>query len=86
MAERIEAMADSARISAEAIDRLTRGESPAAVADWQARENVAAGAARWVRLCASFDAVIAALEGEPQTPVMRRLVREARRAATVPAQ
>lgn len=34
----------------------------------------------WARLCTSFDAVVSTLEAAPQTPVIKRLVREAKRA------
>jgi hypothetical protein len=80
VAERIAARRDGERIGEEARARLERGDDFGDVRDWQSREMTDAGARRWEALCASFDEVIKVLESVEQTPAIRRLVREAKRA------
>lgn len=68
-------------IGAETVARLERGDDPGEVLDWQSRELTAAKFKRWDELCASFDEVIKVLASVEQTPLMRRLVREAKAAS-----
>lgn len=80
VAERIAARSDSEAVRAETATRLAAGEDPTAVMDWQSRKLSEVSQARWMHLQVSFDAVIAALESAPQTPVMKALVRQAKTA------
>lgn len=80
VAERIVARTEAETINREALSRCAGGEAFETAMEWQSRQLGKASVARWERLCASFDEVIAALESAPQTPVMKVLVRQAKAA------
>lgn len=79
VAERIAASAIHQAVLAESEERFGR-EPHATASEWRRAEIQQRTAASWVRLCASFDAVIDVLRSATPTPVMRQLIRQAERA------
>lgn len=77
------------RCASRAIAEAVRAEMPAKIAelgtsaalDWQRTELVGRQASMWAMLCESLELVITVLEAERQTPDMKAVLREARRAA-----
>jgi hypothetical protein len=80
VAERLLARSECEVINRDTQARVNAGEPYLQAIEWQGRELSKASQTRWERLCKSFDAVIAALESAPQTPVMKQLVRQAKAA------
>jgi len=78
VAARIVTRAEDALIAEQAQAKIAAGEDIGQVMDWQTAKMSVASQAAWARLCASFDAVIDALESAPGTNAIRRLLREAR--------
>lgn len=72
----------STALATEAAERLASGhEDPSSVMNWLSNEQTKRNADAWYRLCQSFDLVISTLESAPKLPGVRKMLREAKRAA-----
>ena len=81
VAERIVNRQASDHVAERARKRREGGEDLGENAQWSSRQIETEYQRNWERLCDSFDAVIESLESTAQTPPIKRLLREARRAA-----
>lgn len=77
VAERLEYQATQKFIATEAQRRLTDGQDPAAVLDWQTQEVGKVKQEIWERLCNSWSDVIYALRTYTDEPWAKALIRRA---------
>lgn len=80
VAERCASRAIAEAIAAEMPAKMEELGASAAL-DWQRHELIGRQASMWAALCESLELVITVLEVERQTPDMKAVLREARRAA-----